>query len=411
MGSSLQIPDATGTMRLELSDALNLQRISIAVVDPDHEQRRAAARVMTSPATGAVRQIPDYLTNREDALWLIDQGFDTVAISLDGDPDQALDMVESLCAVSQATVIVYSAHASQDLLMNSMRAGAREFLLMPFDPAEVTEALMRAAARLQMQPAADMRRKTADLHVFLGAKGGSGVTTVSCNFAVSLARESAKRTLFIDLDLPLGDAALDLGITARYSTVNALEASDRLDSTFLATLLVQHSSGLFVLAAPGKFPHVDTSLDAINKLLSVASLDFDHVVVDAGSRLDLSSSMLFEKAAKIYLVAQAGIPELRNANRLITGLLPSHVAKLEVVLNRYAPKMFSISDEAIEKALTKAPKWLIPSDFLILQRMQNTASSLMAGDNSISRIIRRMARTASGLSVEPEKKKGFALFS
>jgi pilus assembly protein CpaE len=393
-----------------MNEALSGQRLSVAVVDPDHDRRRGVARVMSSPSTGVVRQIPDYLPSRADAMWLIDQGFDTVAVCLDANPELALQMVESLCEVSQATVIVYSAQHNQEILMDAMRAGAREFLLMPFSQAEVQQALLRASARLQMQPTPDVRRKTAEMFVFLGAKGGSGVTTVSCNFAVSLAQEASKRTLFIDLDLPLGDAALDLGITARYSTLNALEAADRLDSTFLATLLTQHSSGLHVLAAPGKFPHVDASLDAINKLLSVAALDFDYVIVDAGSRLDLSSTMLFEKAARIFLVAQAGIPELRNANRLITGLLPSHNAKLDVVLNRYSPKTFAIGDDAIEKALTKPAQWRIPSDFLTLRRMQNTASSLMAEDNALSRIIRRMARTACGLPVVPEKKKGFLLF-
>jgi pilus assembly protein CpaE len=410
MGAALQVQAAGNSQRFEMTEALSAQKLSVAVVDPDHDRRRTVARVLSSPSTGVVRQIPDYLTSRADAMWLIDQGFDTVAVCLDSNPQMALEMVESLCEVSQATVIVYSAQPNQDMLMDAMRAGAREFLMMPFDLAEVQQALVRATARLQMQPTADVRRKTADLFVFLGAKGGSGVTTVSCNFAVSLAQESGKRTLFIDLDLPLGDAALDLGITARYSTLNALEAADRLDSTFLATLLTQHSSGLHVLAAPGKFPHVDTSLEAINKLLSVASLDFDYVVVDAGSRLDLSASMLFEKAARIFLVAQAGIPELRNANRLITGLLPSHSAKLDVVLNRYSPKMFSIGDDAIEKALTKSAQWRIPSDFLTLRRMQNTANALMSEDNPLSRIIRRMARTACGLPVVQEKKKGFLLF-
>jgi len=35
-----------------------------------------------------------------------------------------------------------------------------------------------------------------------------GTTTVACNFAVELAQESGRSTLLIDLDLPLGDAAL-----------------------------------------------------------------------------------------------------------------------------------------------------------------------------------------------------------
>ena len=58
--------------------------------------------------------------------------------------------------------------------------------------------------------------------VFLGGKGGSGVTTVACNFAVSLAQECSQSTVLIDLDLPLGDAALNLGISPQFSTADAL---------------------------------------------------------------------------------------------------------------------------------------------------------------------------------------------
>src|SRR5208282_5678945 len=115
-----------------------------------------------------------------------------------------------------------------------------------------------------------------------GAKGGSGVTTISTNYAVALAKESGQSTLLIDLDLPLGDAALNLGIVAEYSTVNALQDFSRLDSSFFSKLLIKHSSGVSVLAAPGKFPSFQAPNEAIDKLLAVARRDFDNVVVDIG---------------------------------------------------------------------------------------------------------------------------------
>ncbi len=102
-----------------------------------------------------------------------------------------------------------------------MRAGAREFLTQPIAPNTIAEALVRASVR---RPAARPAKKVGGkLLVFLGAKGGSGVTTIASNFAVALAQESGQSTVLIDLDLPLGDAALDLGITAQFSTANALQ--------------------------------------------------------------------------------------------------------------------------------------------------------------------------------------------
>ena len=98
-------------------------------------------------------------------------------------------------------------------------------------------------------------------------------------------RIQAESTLLIDLDLPLGDAALNLGIVAEYSTVNALQNASRLDSAFLSKLLVKHSSGVSVLAAPGKFPQINASNEDVDRLIAVARQDFDNVVVDMGSRL------------------------------------------------------------------------------------------------------------------------------
>jgi pilus assembly protein CpaE len=246
--------------------------------------------------------------------------------------------------------------------------------------------------------------------VFLGAKGGSGVTTLACNFAVALAQDSGQSTLLIDLDLPLGDAALNLGIVAEYSTVNALQDSSRLDGSFLSKLLTKHSSGLSVLAAPGKFSQFEISNQAVDKLLTVARQEFDNVVVDMGSRLDLTGTVLFKDAFTIYLITQAAITELRNSNRLISQFFNSGGPKLEIVLNRYGPRSLGVADEHITKALTRPATWKIPNDYAAVRQMQNTATPLALTDSPISRLIRQMARSVCGEPAAPPKKKGFSLF-
>jgi len=102
--------------------------------------------------------------------------------------------------------------------------------------------------------------------------------------------------------------------------VNALQNYSRLDASFFATLLVKHSSGLSVLAAPSEMAPTQVSDEAINRLVAVARQEFDYVVVDAGSRLNIQSTDLFDRSATVYLVTQVGIPELRNSNRMITQL-------------------------------------------------------------------------------------------
>jgi hypothetical protein len=90
---------------------------------------------------------------------------------------------------------------------------------------------------------------------------------------------------------------------------------------------------------------------------------------------------------------------------MITGSIPAYGSKLEIVLNRYAPKSMGIDDGAIERALTMAPKWRIPNDYFAVREMQNRAEPLALADSPIARVIRRMARETSGLPQEETRKK------
>ena len=382
--------------------------LSIALIGRDQARRKEVAAALMQCEGTEVRAYPDYPPSLEDIPRLLEQRSDAIIIDLDSQPEYALALVENICAVSSATVMVYSSKPDPDLLMRCMRAGAREFLTPPFAHNTVAEALNRASGR---RTTTRLPRKTGGrLLVFLGAKGGAGVTTLACNFAVALAQESGQSTLLIDLDLPLGDAALNLGIVTEYSTVNALQDTGRLDASFLHKLLIKHSSGVSVLAAPGKFPQFHATNEAIDKLMTVARQEFDNVVVDVGARLDLSDSALFRDAYTIYLVTQSGIPELRNSNRLISQFFTVGSPKLEIVINRYEPRALGVSDDTITKALTRPPTWKIPNDYPAVRQMQNTATPLAMGDSPIAKLIRQMATSICGQRAAQPKKKGFRLF-
>jgi pilus assembly protein CpaE len=184
-----------------------------------------------------------------------------------------------------------------------------------------------------------------------------------------------------------------------------------LDSNFLAGLLAKHSSGLDVLSAPSEFIQVQTSKEAVDKLLSVARQNFDYVVVDFGSRLDLKDSSLFSESATIYLITQVGVSELRNANRLITHFFVNRGRDLQIVLNRYIPHSLGLDDKHIAKALTRPAQWTIPDDYATARRTRNTANPIVLEDSPISRAISKMARTACGLPESTQKKKRFNIFA
>ncbi len=387
-------------------DSIGAELLSIALIGPDEENRKALSGALAECRGATVREFSSYPTTLDEVPRLLKQYYDIIIIDLDSNREFALELVESICANDSATVMVYSAVADQDRVVRSMRAGAREFLTPPFDQDTLAEALVRAAAILRPRTL-PVKRTRGKLLVFLGSKGGSGVTTIACNFAIALAQESDQSTLLIDLGLPMGDAALSLGISAEFSTDNALQDADRLDANFLFKLVSKHQSGVSLLAAPSKVPEVEASKAAIDKLMAVARQEFDNVVVDVGSRVDLMGTTLFTEANSVYLVTQAGISELRNSNRLITRFFSTGSPKLEVVINRFEPRFLGVTEEHITKALNRPAQWKIPNDYDAMRQMQSTATPVSLTDSPIARLILEMACSVTGQPVPKAKKKGF----
>ena len=407
-GGESVISDSTPNFDAQLPDSIGAESMSIALIGPDEERRRAVAIALSECAGADVREFSAYPPSLDDLPKLVERYSDAVIIDLDSDAEYTLEMVEHLCVRGVTTVMVYSTKADPDLLMRCMRAGAREFLTIPLVRGVIAEALVRASAR---RPAPRISKKASGrLLVFMGSKGGVGTTTLACNLAVALARESGQSTLLIDFDLPLGDAALNLGIVSDYSIVNALDAYNRLDGSFLSKLLVTHSSGVSVLPSPGRFVPSEMSAEAIGRLVTVARQEFENVVVDAGSGLGFMKTALFREASAVYLVTLTGIAELRNANRLITQYFSGGKPKLEIVLNRDETTALGVSEEHVTKALTRPVQWKIPDDYPLARRMQVEATPLVLGDSQISRALKQMASAVTGKAMSQGKKKGFSLF-
>jgi pilus assembly protein CpaE len=322
------------------------------------------------------------------------------------DDEDAGAMIGSRMPSKAAEELLFQkTHADTDEALRPLHGDPYNFLVPPAAPGEMVEARPQDPFPILQPGTADSK-----LLIFLSSKGGSGLTTLACNFAVSLARDSGKRVLLIDLNLPLGDVALNLGIRAKYTIMNAFQNLNRLDSTYLSTLLEQHSSGLFVLAAPSELTGGEVSSIDIYTLLAVAHNAFDFVVVDAGTTLDTKHIYTFDQSTTIYLVTQVGIPELRNANRLIAEFPTVGGPKLEIVINRFDPRKQVINDQQLTNALTRPARWRIPNDYAAVRRMQNTATPLISGKSPISRTIKQMTKCICDQPCTPEQKKGISLF-
>jgi MinD-like ATPase involved in chromosome partitioning or flagellar assembly len=362
--------------------------LSIALIGPDAEKRDAVAGALARWPGAEVRQFPSYPPALDDVAGLLKLSFDVILVEADSNPDYAAQIVETICSRDSATVMAYAWSAKQELTERFKKAGAKEYLEAPFE-FSVPSALERAAdARYaKINPAKSWEAK---LLVFLGAKGGSGTTTLACGYAIALARESRQRTLLIDLGLPLGDAALNLGLAGQYSTEDAFKDPDQMDPSLLEALVTKHASGVEVLAAPSTVPEHEPSNDAIDKLMKIARKVYTNVIVDVGSRVDLMDTTLFTEAYRIYLVSQPSISDLRNAQRLMSRYFNEEGRRLEIVVNRLEAGA-RVTEEQMASTLGKPVRWKVPSDHDAVHNLQSAPASASDRDSVFSRSMLEMA--------------------
>jgi pilus assembly protein CpaE len=386
--------------------------LNVALLGPDEQRRKVVASAVAKHPGLKLHEFSSFPPRLDELPQRLAQAYEVVIIDVDSDPDYAFALVESLCASGRTYVMAYSANADMKRAVQFMRAGVREFFTLPIDSNEVYAALTRATTHRATPPPPPQHdgKKTGKLFVFLGSKGGCGVTTLASNFALALAQESDSTTLLIDLGQPLGDVAINLGIVTEYSVVTALENPSRVDANLLSTLVSKHSSGLSVLPAPTDLSEVRATKEAVDKLLMVTREIYDYVVVDIGSRIDLMDSTLFEESSTVFLVTQMGISEMRTANRMIMKYFSKRGDNLQIVINRYKTNDSLFDEAQVMKALTRPANWKIPDDYAAARRTRETATPMVMVDSNISQTIRTMAKSAAGLLAEKNEKRGFFSF-
>ena len=137
-------------------------------------------------------------------------------------------------------VVIVTPRLDPALLLEAMRVGVTEVV------STITQEDLKAAIDrlMALKPVTTVAGKT---YAFVGAKGGVGTTTVAVNVATALAKLEPHSTLLIDLHVANGDAAVFLGAEPRFSIVDALENTHRLDEAFFKNLIVHAKCGVDLL--------------------------------------------------------------------------------------------------------------------------------------------------------------------
>lgn len=391
-----------------------MAQLTALVVSHDEEFKRHAARMLR--ACGVPVGIVDAVNTTDH------QAPDLVVVDIRTDVPSGMAAIERTRAGSPAAAIfAISNGAEPDLILQSMRAGANEFF--PWLPEGNTPqsrsmgesfqgAVRRTAARREAATAST--RQPCTTHVFLGAKGGAGTTTVSVNCAVELARLSKRPTIIVDLKSCLGEVALFLGVRPRFTVLDAIENLHRLDKDFLRELVSKHKSGLDILAGSEQFDRPNAQdVGGIEELLRVLTRIYDYVVIDAGNLINSFVVAALYTADTVFLITNPDVPSIRNAQRLVDRVrqLGAGSERVKILLNRTSDQNL-IAPKQIETALGYGIHHSFSSDYRTVSTALNSGVPLSLSNNSeIAAQFGSFTRQLMGLQdeakPEPERRKAF----
>lgn len=282
------------------------------------------------------------------------------------DPERGLDLVAELLSIRQELkIVVLIGTKNPDLILRAMRQGAAEFLVRPFDAAQLDHAIERIAA---LDPTNSSAAPAGRVVCVFPAKGACGASTVSTALAQSAKRAGFKRILLADLDPLTGMLSFLLKLKGNYSFLDVLTRAQTLDAD-LWKGLVLNSAGLDVLLAPEGTPESIHELNDAGPILDFARANYEVIIADCGGAYGAWHLSLARRADDILLLTTNELPALQAAQRAIAYLEANEVnkSKIRLVVNRYS-KEFGLSREVIETGLHCDIYHLLPSDYESINR-------------------------------------------
>ena len=365
--------------------------------------------VKKTPFLRLQAEVHSYLGEGDTSLsWMQPPGPDICLIDFDRDHANAINTAEEIHErLPSAALFAISSQSQPNLIIEAMRCGCSEYVTKPVGGEQLWEAVARASARKREKYALF----SGQVLTFLGAKGGSGATTIATHLGALLAKSCSRKTVLIDLHPSCGEAALFLGLTEpQYHFYELVENVDRLDSELLQSYVLHHPSGLHVLAGPElSKPVRDVLPESIGQAVAFLRTKYEFVLIDCAPGLTDQNLAVITHSDHVYIITLPEVPALRNVARLLDYFTREEVGqdKVDVVLNRHHAKSSMITDGQIEKAIRKKIFWKVPNQY------QQVIRTINAGDPSAqlsdSAVARSLASWAEALGAKPaaqaEKKK------
>ena len=276
-----------------------------------------------------------------------------------GDP--GLKLVQSVTTeCPKSAVICASRDASPDLILRSLRVGARDFIRLPISEEDLATVFERTT-QFSIDNADTEHNKRGRAIAVFSSKGGCGCSLIATN----LAMLQNSPTALVDLNLQSGDLELLLGVKPKFSLADVVENRDRLDDALLTSYLTPRSKNVSLLAAPIKAESAeDIEPRHIYEVMELLRQRFDFVIIDTPHSFDAVTISALDHADQILMVLTLEIHAIRSTRRAleIFDRLGYPRKKIRLVVNRWT-KNNELDQKQVESFLGERVVGFVQSDY------------------------------------------------
>jgi pilus assembly protein CpaE len=281
---------------------------------------------------------------------------------------------------SHVPIVMVTAETDIEQKVRGLRAGADDYLVKPFHPAELLARIRSLLARFAPRyvETAGPVPAAGRVLAFYGAKGGVGTTTLAINAAIALQRDQGRRVVLVDGNLQFGDhrVFLDLGLD-RKSIVDVVVAPT-IDQDLLKSVLIHHDTGIDLLLAPPSPETAELVNDEQHHMSQIIELlreRYDYVVVDIDKRLDETNLDVIAAADIVFVVMTADLSCLKNVRLVLETMTQLGIGpgRVQLVLNR-STAYTGITVKNAESALRQRIAFQVVNDYRVAITALNTGA-------------------------------------
>ncbi|MCB0153371.1 MAG: response regulator [Anaerolineae bacterium] len=226
-------------------------------------------------------------------------------------------------------IIMFSARFQPVDRQTALSSGATDYLSKTTSPND----LLKRISELLPGHTATVEHTAVGL---FSLRGGTGLSSLAVNLAVSFALSKKKPTALIDMAKLGGHTALMLGMRPTSSVSQVLSTVRELTPEAIKPHFIQHNSGVHLLGSALGYDHELSLTDSkLEPFMTAIKATFPYTVLDIPHSLESGFAPTMQLLSKILIVITPDMPSLQSTAITLQGLARLGIPekKIELIVN------------------------------------------------------------------------------